>query len=278
MLRQQPSSITNWVSLNFETTGRRVEGLLAETYVAPAGRKSQVEAHSHAGWQFTLSPDCDGIYNVAGSSHQVPRGSVSIIPSGETHGCGDPTDRAGAMTWRVVTIEDQMFTRAADAAPDHATAIGVFVDTDFVNEIERLHRSVWRGGCPLEVMGQLECVGAMLATLLTGAAVVERHTPRKALDHVRQQLEDSPHAPTLAELSDTAGLSRFHMLRCFREEYGMTPHRYYRHRRAERAKWMLGRGDDLIDVALSCGFADQSHMTREFRHFYGVTPSAYAKR
>ena len=31
----------------------------------------------------------------------------------------------------------------------------------------------------------------------------------------------------------------------------------------------------LADVALSCGFVDQSHFTREFRRHFGRTPREY---
>jgi AraC-like DNA-binding protein len=31
----------------------------------------------------------------------------------------------------------------------------------------------------------------------------------------------------------------------------------------------------IVDVAASCGFADQSHLTREFRRFAAMTPAAF---
>jgi AraC-like DNA-binding protein len=34
-------------------------------------------------------------------------------------------------------------------------------------------------------------------------------------------------------------------------------------------------GQSLAEVALGCGFADQSHFTREFRRHFGRTPRDY---
>ena len=33
----------------------------------------------------------------------------------------------------------------------------------------------------------------------------------------------------------------------------------------------------LIDVAVDCGFTDQSHLTRHFKRSLGVTPGAYQR-
>ena len=35
--------------------------------------------------------------------------------------------------------------------------------------------------------------------------------------------------------------------------------------------------DFLVDVAIACGFADQSHFTREFKREFGRTPRDYRR-
>jgi AraC-like DNA-binding protein len=37
----------------------------------------------------------------------------------------------------------------------------------------------------------------------------------------------------------------------------------------------IRRGMPLADVALACGFADQSHLTRRFKGSVGATPAAW---
>jgi AraC-like DNA-binding protein len=36
---------------------------------------------------------------------------------------------------------------------------------------------------------------------------------------------------------------------------------------------MLIEGHDIAEVAVECGFADQSHFTRHFKRTFGVTPA-----
>jgi AraC-like DNA-binding protein len=82
---------------------------------------------------------------------------------------------------------------------------------------------------------------------------------------------------TLDELAAAAGLSRFYFLRAFRREVGVTPHAYLTGRRIAAAKALLGGERALSEVALSCGFYDQSHFTRSFKGCTGLTPGQYRR-
>ena len=43
------------------------------------------------------------------------------------------------------------------------------------------------------------------------------------------------------------------------------------------ARRLLVEGTPAADVALRCGFADQSHFNRYFKRFFAVTPMRYAR-
>lgn len=96
---------------------------------------------------------------------------------------------------------------------------------------------------------------------------------------VRERLADLPlAAPTLAELAQLAGLSRYQVLRRFERAYGLPPHAWLLQRRAERARTLVLGGAALADAAAQAGFADQSHMTRVFARQFGFTPGALQRR
>ena len=82
---------------------------------------------------------------------------------------------------------------------------------------------------------------------------------------------------SLEDLAKVTSLSRFHLLRAFRKETGTTPHAYLTARRISRAKVLLGQTVSLSEIALDCGFFDQSHFTRTFKAWTGVTPASYRK-
>lgn len=76
-------------------------------------------------------------------------------------------------------------------------------------------------------------------------------------------------------LAESAGVSRQHLTRVFRESVGVSPKVYCRLARfqatlrCERAPW--------AQVAVEMGYADQSHMIAEVRQFSSLTPEMLAK-
>jgi AraC-like DNA-binding protein len=98
---------------------------------------------------------------------------------------------------------------------------------------------------------------------------------RRALELMEARLDGEISISLLAE---ECGLSCSHFVRTFRKTLGMPPHRWLLRRRVERAKHMLSAaGCSLAEVALTCGFADQSHFTRVFTKLAGVTPGVWRK-
>lgn len=82
----------------------------------------------------------------------------------------------------------------------------------------------------------------------------------------------------LADLAQACDLSVRHFTRAFRGSTGMSPHAWLLNLRIEKTKQLLANSRrPLADIALECGFADQSHLTRVFQRSVGVTPGAWRR-
>jgi AraC-like DNA-binding protein len=82
----------------------------------------------------------------------------------------------------------------------------------------------------------------------------------------------------IREMTDLVGLSKCHFLRAFKKTLGASPMAFVAVRRVERAKLMMAStGQRLTDIALACGFADQSHLNRYFRRIVGVSPGLWRR-
>ncbi|THB80742.1 MAG: helix-turn-helix domain-containing protein [Desulfobacteraceae bacterium] len=80
---------------------------------------------------------------------------------------------------------------------------------------------------------------------------------------------------SIREIARDLNVNPYTLLRRFKRVTGMTPHAYRLNCRIERAKKLLQKGLPLSQVALVCGFFDQSHFHRHFKAITMVTPKAY---
>lgn len=96
---------------------------------------------------------------------------------------------------------------------------------------------------------------------------------KKILDFIELNIEDEL---TLGSLADEAGMSMFYFARMFKKTTGKSPHQFILERRIKYAKYLLLETEEpLVEVALSCGWANQSHFTTAFKRLVGVTPRHY---
>jgi AraC family transcriptional regulator len=82
----------------------------------------------------------------------------------------------------------------------------------------------------------------------------------------------------LDDLAELTGLTGKHFARAFKQSTGLPPHQYLILQRIEAAKTRLMTGKaSLADIAVACGFADQSHFTAAFRKAVGVPPGTWRR-
>ena len=83
---------------------------------------------------------------------------------------------------------------------------------------------------------------------------------------------------SIDELAQITRLSTSYFSAAFRASFGTSPHDYICRRRIDHTKQlMLTTDTPLCEIALDCGFADQSHLCRVFRRVTGQTPAAWRR-
>ena len=84
---------------------------------------------------------------------------------------------------------------------------------------------------------------------------------------------------SILDLASLTSMSESHFSRSFKQLVGIAPYQYLMQQRVERAKQLLKQqAISISDIALDCGFANQTHLTKVFRQMTGVTPKAYQKQ
>jgi AraC-like DNA-binding protein len=98
-----------------------------------------------------------------------------------------------------------------------------------------------------------------------------------AVTYALAAFDRAPSTTSITKVTDTIGLSAKRFIERFKREVGLTPKRYCRIRRFQRALSLSrqNRDVDWTRVALGCGYFDQAHFIHEFRSFAGITPTGY---
>jgi AraC-like DNA-binding protein len=104
---------------------------------------------------------------------------------------------------------------------------------------------------------------------------IQRRSP--IIDFALTLLQRSPGTATIAELTRQIGYSPRHISQLFREQVGVSPKLYCRIQRFQQAVQAMHRGVEIpwVELALTCGYYDQSHFANDFQAFSGLSPTAY---
>ena len=98
---------------------------------------------------------------------------------------------------------------------------------------------------------------------------------RRACEFIEANLDGDP---SIADIAAGCGLSSSYFTKAFRQALGMPPHAWLSVRRIERAKKLLVEGKlELSEIALACGFVDQSHFSRTFVKIEGCSPGKWRR-
>lgn len=199
---------------------------------------------------------------------QVPDSAALFRPAGEDH-----EDRYPRPTATLALLLPAEAPAAALSRP--------FVQRDpafagMAAELRReMHVSDTAGALVMEGLAWL-----ITSRLLHGRPLAERGAPRW-IATVRERVEAEYAAPpTLAELGRMVGRDAAYVAATFKRVYGGSVGAYVRQQRLWQARRRMDAEPEtsLTEVALACGYADQSHFARHFKQLFALTPGEYRSR
>ena len=222
-------------------------------------------------------------YYYRGENLIASRGNINLCLPDEVHNGHSVTD--AGWSYRMFYLDPQLLQQAATEVAGRPANLpffptGVIQDIELARDIRHLHIKLEQQDTPL-----LEQESLMIWTL---GKMVLRHAddPPAWIDVGKEhesvaQIKDyieSHFAEDISidDLTQITHLSRFHLIRVFREAVGIPPHAYLRQVRVQRAKSLFFTGKSIAEIAAATGFTDQSHLTRWFKRLWGFTPGQYS--
>jgi AraC-like DNA-binding protein len=234
--------------------------------------------HSHPTWTVAVVHQGAARFEADATEQRADRGELFVLEPGVVHTGMAAVPEGWA--YKVLYLEPALIDEwdERDAVAPRAARWVVFRDRVLRDSLLRMHAALAAGPSGLELDEAV--VGALAALrphLRPGPPAprggYEHAAVRRARRHLCQHW-DQP--VSLATLASVAGLTRFELVRRFRQQTGLPPHAFQNNLRIARARAMLSTGEPIARVAAACGFADQPHLTRTFKRAVGVTPGRFA--
>jgi AraC-like DNA-binding protein len=231
--------------------------------------------HTHDAWAL-LIVDAGAIrYDLdkSGNDHGAVETAVTLLPPGVAHDGRSATPHG--FRKRVLYLEPSVLDPAlAGAAVDTPT----LRDGPLRARVSALHAALAHPADAFEAESRLAFVGERLRSHLRSAAPAGVTAVGGLAPAFRDLLDER--TVTGVSLADAAALLHAHpthLVRAFRQAYGLPPHAYLTGRRVDRARALLLAGMRPAEAATAAGFYDQSHLTRHFRRFLATPPATYSR-
>jgi AraC family transcriptional regulator len=267
-------AVNNPLCARRETAGRAVKrrdlhGFNVIESAYPSGLVLSRHTHARSYFSFVL----EGAYTetLDGCTEACAPGTLRFLPADEVH---ENSYTAGARCL-LVEIEPQTFAALAE----HATVIEQPGEVKSPKAVWLARRLYSEFNEPDNVAPlAIECVVLELIAEQTRSA--SKSSPKLAprwLQRARDLIQARfLEVPSLSEIAGEAGVHPVHLSREFRRFYDCTVSDFMRKLRIEHASRLLADTDTpLSEIALLCGFADQSHFSAVFKREVGVTPSRF---
>lgn len=242
------------------------------------------ERHSHETYSIGLTHSGVQTFHCGGELHASLPGDLILFNPDQAH-----DGQRGApegFGYSILYVPADVVAHCADASA------GLDFPRYFSRPVVRDAAIARRFACAIAALGQTseslrteELTRDVLATILArhGERGARRTEPVSAGDSRMAKVRDYLHAHyeedvTVQQLAGIAGLSRAHLSAAFTRHFGVPPHIYLNAVRVRQAQAAMLAGQPLAEVAVACGFSDQSHLSRRFKGAVGTSPADWLRQ
>lgn len=217
------------------------------------------------------------IYVVGGCSAKVRPGSLTLVNPETLHSCNPSGSRKRSYYMLFFDVDWCLLLQQSLWELDRFRPVTTTLleDPSIYQQFLNVMVVLWEDGDLLEKEQLLvDLVGSIFIQACQPGA--ENDEPSAYMEQLKLRLgADLDENISLEQIAANLQANPYTLLRQFKTATGLTPHAYRLNCRVELAKKLLQEGMALSQVALACGFFDQSHFHRHFKDMTTMTPKAY---
>lgn len=245
------------------------------------GRKVCYAPHSHTHWSLGAITAGESTFSYRQDLYRIESGNLVLMNPDWVHACNPIEDQP--WSYLMMYVDTEWLTRLRYEAGLLEAPLWEDIHTAVIAD------PFWYDGyckvahCLLDqkrglLDKQTEVVEYLFA-LMHELAKQSIQPPQKVPASLRELAgyldEHRAEDISLDDLCARSGYSPGHLIRAFKQHFGLTPHAYLVNRRVQLGQKELKGGASIADAALSTGFSDQSHFQKTFKRLVAATPNQY---
>ena len=248
-------------------------------------QKGRIDFHYHEFCKLLLLRSGSGGYRVGGQRYVLQAGDAVFIDSHCVH---RPEFEEGVPYERIIIYIAPEFLRRQSHAD--CSLEEIFSAGPVLRPTEKEQRKIFALAEQLEKELSADKYGRVV---LANGLLLQLLAYLSRCLHSRAALTPSPEAPqnarvvemlryldahlaediTIDGLSEEFFISKYHMMRLFRQETGQSIHSYLSDRRLLHARDLIARGFSATESCFRSGFRSYSSFTRAYAKRFGTTPT-----
>lgn len=258
----------------------------------PAGKRG-TRLHSHIRFEITLINEGTGTYLINGKEHKIKKGEIFIIASNEQH-CVTNVENGGLKMTNLHFEPRCLWGRSYDSLTDENINFCFSHNKNFDNRIPcGKANNLTRIICEIteefknrnkEYRLKIKSLLNLMLIMLIRDHGYSKDTVslkkdrfnciRNAIKYIDSHLSEPI---SLEKLSELSGMSPNYFSALFHNVSGITLWDYYNSRRIDNAIFLLKEKNEqnILDIALACGFNNTANFNKAFKKATGTTPSKY---
>ena len=249
-------------------------------------RLRPIPFHYHDFHKIILFLGGDADYIIEGRSYPLVPRDIIFVSAGEIH---RPVLRPAPYERIVIYVAPAFLARCTREKDDLAACFqkaragssvmhaGTGVSHDLLFHMEKLERTAraegFANGLYTEILF-IEFIILLNRAMLAHASSYDEKI-QTVLAYINSHLDEELPVDALAA---NVYLSKYYLMRKFKQETGYSIHQYITSKRLLAARQMLSGPDAVTDICYACGFRDYSTFSRAFRTMFHMTPKEWREQ
>ena len=229
-------------------------------------------------YQIGLITDGKGSFTQADKVLEISDGQFFLVHPGNIHS-GKPDPTTGWAAEVIVIKSDYIYQIFRELNSGNPVFEPMVADISLSQSIAFHFNSIInilndKTETPLTIETNLFYDVYEILSLSSSKTISYEETYQKAIERAKTFIEQNYKDNfSLDDLSDHAYLSKFHLLRMFKKQVGLSPSTFQIQLRLNEARKLIFQDKSLTEVALELGFSDQAHFTNTFKKYAnGASP------